>query len=211
MNPALPCPTPRPISEELGVLFAPGFLDAATCAVIREEIRSSRVWKQGTILQGLEPVVDEATRKARHVKVEEPTRALVRRRLEELGPALAERFARPLRDRQDPQFIAYRPGDFFVFHRDVNGTIGEPDHVRARRLSLVLFLNDCSDAPGPDRFGGGALRFYAPDLLGERAARDEAVSVRPVAGLLLAFDPRVRHQVRPVTHGERFSVVTWFV
>jgi SM-20-related protein len=30
------------------------------------------------------------------------------------------------------------------------------------------------------------------------------------AGLLLAFRPNLVHEVTPVTHGERCTVVTWF-
>jgi predicted 2-oxoglutarate/Fe(II)-dependent dioxygenase YbiX len=30
-------------------------------------------------------------------------------------------------------------------------------------------------------------------------------------GLLVAFDSGIAHSVTPVTHGERFTVVTWLV
>jgi hypothetical protein len=40
-----------------------------------------------------------------------------------------------------PQFLRYEQGDFFVRHQDGNTRQLDFDHLRVRRISIVVFLN----------------------------------------------------------------------
>jgi len=58
-----------------------------------------------------------------------------------------------------PQFLCYRTGDFFHPHRDARDEPDAPDFLKARRLSVVLFLNDEADEAHGETYSGGALTF----------------------------------------------------
>ncbi|MGO8993621.1 MAG: 2OG-Fe(II) oxygenase [Polyangiaceae bacterium] len=184
------------------------------CTKILRDVAESTVSKVGTIFDkdAKEPtvIVDHDTRKARHVTVTPELKEVVRQKLEELMPILAARFGQTLTAIQDPQFISYAPGDFFAFHRDTNGTDNEPEHVRSRKVSVVLFLNAEQEKAVESGYEGGALQFYAHDFVADPAYAETALSIHGETGLLVAFEPRVRHQVTPVRGGRRVTVVAWF-
>ena len=98
-----------------------------------------------------------------------------------------------LTDCERPQFLRYEKGDFFVLHQDGNKHQLDFDHLRVRRISIVVFLNDS--------FSGGTLNFYDPattfTLMGE-------------TGLLVAFKADTFHEFMPVTSGARFTIISWF-
>ena len=103
--------------------------------------------------------------------------------------------------------MRYDPGDFYAFHRDAAGTADEPEELRALKVSWVLFLNEeraSEDAPG---YEGGALQFWAHDLVAAPAYAETALSIHGRTGLFVAFEPTVLHRVTPVLGGERFTVV----
>ena len=49
------------------------------------------------------------------------------------------------------------------------------------------------------------------DLLGQPGLKGAGFPLRGQTGLLIAFPSGLPHEVRPVTRGERLTVVTWFV
>jgi predicted 2-oxoglutarate/Fe(II)-dependent dioxygenase YbiX len=202
--------SPPPNKSRLFV--RPDFFEPALCSSIREEM-CLRPAEAGKVLFGRIRQVDESTRQAKEVPVSTSTVALVRARLFAMKPVLEERFQLHLRQCQTLRFISYSPGDFFLFHRDKKDDPEEPPHVTARQVSVVLFLNSQSETTVDGVFRGGSLRFYAPDLLpGSAAAMErQCISIRGQAGLLVAFPPRVRHEVQPVVQGRRFTIVTWFI
>jgi len=107
--------------------------------------------------------------------------------------ALESHFGTTLTDCERPQFLRYETGDFFVRHQDGNTDQYEFDHLRVRRISIVVFLNDS--------FSGGSLTFYDPEATFALAGE---------TGLLVAFKAETVHEVLPVTSGERFTVISWF-
>lgn len=163
------------------------------------------------MLNGSNAVVDERTRMAKHSDVSEWVRAAITTRLSDLMPRVAEYFGASLSGLRDVQFLRYDEGDFFVFHQDRGDSPDEPVRVRERLVSVVMFFNDTSAEPSPGRYGGGELEFYLPDLLVEPGHVRAKLRFPASAGTLVAFDPRARHQVRPVVHGHRYTAVTWFV
>jgi predicted 2-oxoglutarate/Fe(II)-dependent dioxygenase YbiX len=199
------------VLTEAGILRIDKFMSSDVCAELcREAVRSTV--SQECMVYGTEYAVDRSVRRHRQVTVRDETLAHVRARLSELGPLLAARFGKTLTGMQEPEFYAYDPGDFIVFHRDASGDATEPERLRAMKVSVVLFLND--EKPSADEpscaYQGGALDFYASDLVAGPAYEGAKVSVHGSAGLLVAFDPSVRHQVREISGGTRVTVVTWF-
>src|SRR5687767_1637114 len=102
-----------------------------------------------------------------------------------------------------PQFLRYETGDFFVPHQDGN-TPMIYDESRFRKISVVIFLSTPSDEPEPETYGGGSLVFHGPFTTNER------LPLNPAPGTLVAFRSETTHEVTQVTHGERYTIVTWF-
>ena len=102
-----------------------------------------------------------------------------------------------LNECEEPQFLRYRAGDFFVAHQDGNTGLINLESDRLRRVSVTVLLNDHTD------YEGGALVF-SDYRTGKR------VEFAGEAGTLLAFRSETTHEVTPVKSGERYSIVTWF-
>ena len=132
-------------------------------------------------------------------------REVIETRLRAILPLVAEHFAVPLHGLQEPEFLLYRRGDFFRPHQDNSIDRRYGIDLRRRAVSAVLFLNAQSRLPEPDAYCGGELRLYTP--------RDPARPYIPIGGnpgRLVAFRSATIHEVRPVTHGERYTVAAWF-
>jgi SM-20-related protein len=108
----------------------------------------------------------------------------------------ARHFGVTLTRTEDPQFLRYRTGDFYVRHTD-----RDREGVNQRAVSVIIFLN----SPGDRTFRGGNLKFY-----GSLAGKPLAFDVPPRQGLLVAFRSEFLHEVEKVTAGERLTAVTWF-
>lgn len=132
-----------------------------------------------------------------------PAATQVARRLGQARKAIAAHFGIDLAGFEEPQFLCYRVGDFFVAHQDGNTGLVNLVTDRTRRISVSIFLNDHSATPEPDTYSGGALAF-SDWRSGKRH------EVYGEAGMLVAFRSELTHEVTQVTHGERFAVVTWF-
>lgn len=152
--------------------------------------------------------VDESLRKTTRLMLSEETVAFVRQRLLGHKTAVEEHFRVSLVGCEDPQFLRYEAGDFFVAHQDGNSLALEYDHLRIRRVSVVIFLTSQADAPAPGTYCGGSLVFFDPDVNPER--KELGFSLRGEAGTFVAFRAETIHEVTPVTHGERHSVVCWY-
>src|SRR5205085_9991991 len=70
-----------------------------------------------------------------------------------------------------------------------------------RRVSIVIFLN-------AGDYEGGALTFYG--LVDDPSWKTFGFALEATPGLLVAFPSHVRHEVTPVTAGDRYTVVDWF-
>ena len=66
----------------------------------------------------------------------------------------------------------------------------------------MIFLNRESESPEAGDYCGGSLVFS--DLFRQR------FRVSPEPGMLLAFRSETTHEVTPVTHGERYSIASWY-
>ena len=89
------------------------------------------------------------------------------------------------------QFTHYREGGFYDLHMD-NDVVGKYEPP-VRKISMTLLLSD------PSTFEGGELEFMSK---GKTASLQQ--------GQAIFFASWLQHRVKPVTQGERKSLVMWF-
>ncbi len=177
------------------------FLDAETCAQLRAELTTAPTTQAPVYIQGTEGVVHETVRKTTSVHPADETFNDVHARLLQQMPALEQHFGEALHDCERPQFLRYEKGDFFVRHQDGNTRQLDFDHLRVRRISIVVFLNGFSVEPQEGSYSGGVLSFYD---------QERTFGLEGETGLLVAFTAETFHEVLPVTNGERFTIISWF-
>jgi SM-20-related protein len=148
--------------------------------------------------------VQAAVRKSTRIAISPETRARVKERLMERRAQIEAHFGVELGECEDPQFLRYETGDFFVPHQDGN-TPMIYDESRFRRISAVIFLSQRSDQPAPDTYGGGELVFHGP-----YSGPPERVAASARPGSLVTFRAETTHEVTTVTHGVRYTIATWF-
>ena len=88
-------------------------------------------------------------------------------------------------------------------HQDGNTGLVKLKSDAWRRISVTIFLNQESATPGAETYSGGSLVF-------SDWRTDARLTVAGEAGKLVAFPSETTHEVEPVTHGERYSIVTWY-
>jgi SM-20-related protein len=194
----------------LGLFAIPGFLEPDLCRRLRGEMGSSEVTQATVRDSGVTYGVDESTRRTRSANVDASMASVVEGRLLAIMDRVAQHFALQLTGVQDLQFLIYQEGDFF--RRHVDRTPDQEDDasfVKERQVSALIFLNGQTSEHGADGFDGGALTFYG--LLDDDRGVGLGLPVTAEPGLLIAFPPSLVHEVTPVTSGERYTVVTWFV
>ena len=179
-----------------------GFLDASTLAEVLAAVRASQ-GRPATVYglgdsDAVEARVRRTTRLSPPAEVEELVRRLLRSRMS----AAEEHFGLALEEVEEPQFLRYEAGDYFVAHQDGNTGMLRSEREE-RKVSAVIFLNSQSETPKPNAYGGGSLLFHP---------RGASEPFRPTAeaGTLVAFRAETTHEVEPVTHGERFTIASWY-
>jgi SM-20-related protein len=179
------------------------FLEVAACAELRAELAAAPTTQAPVYIEGSDSVIHETIRKTTSLHPADETFTRIHQRLLQQQPALEQHFHLALNDCERPQFLRYQNGDFFVRHQDGNTHQLDFDHLRIRRISIVVFLNDHSLEPKPECFRGGTLNFYDPQNQNSFALHGET-------GLLVAFTAETFHEVLPVTSGARFTIISWF-
>jgi PKHD-type hydroxylase len=89
---------------------------------------------------------------------------------------------------QSPQFTIYDQNEFYEFHTD-------DDFLKdgMRKLSVVISITD------PTTYEGGEFEF------------ENCVPEIRSRGSVMVFPSFLRHRVKPVTSGTRYSLVNWFI
>tara|TARA_R110002020_G_scaffold80528_1_gene200902 strand:+ start:1550 stop:2131 length:582 start_codon:yes stop_codon:yes gene_type:complete len=89
------------------------------------------------------------------------------------------------------QFTHYPTGGFYDWHmdNDVHGKFQQP----VRKISMTLLLSD------PSTFEGGELEFMS-----------KGKTAKLKQGQAIFFASWLQHRVKPITQGERSSLVMWF-
>ena len=180
------------------------FLDDATLDDVREEMRRAGGAPATVLGAGAPGMLQLSVRKTTRVDVHDAIRQRIATLLMDRKAQIEKHFALHLGSCEPPQFLRYGEGDYFVPHQDGNTPMLHDDS-RFRRISAVLFLSTPAADPQPDTYGGGALVFH-----GSRSEPELRVPVTPPPGTLVTFRSETTHEVTPVTHGERWTVVSWF-
>jgi SM-20-related protein len=181
-----------------------GFLDAETVDSLREELEAAAREAATVLSAEAGGTVRGSVRRSSRLQVAPQVRERLVQRLIDGKSAMESHFGLPLETCEEPQFLRYDVGDFFVPHQDGN-TPAVFDDSRHRRISVVVFLSTPSPDPAPGTYGGGELVFHGP-----YNRPTPPLAVAPEPGTLVAFRSETTHEVTPVTHGERFTIATWF-
>ena len=188
-----------------GVFVIKDFFDADLCARLRSETRSN-AHIQATVYKRIDRV-DESARRTKAAKVSAQTISFVKERLLAVKPMLESHFNLTLTGCQEPQFLSYKEGDFFQPHQDSSDESDYAEYIKARQVSVVIFLNGETREPTPDSYTGGSLIFYG--LMNDPRCQAIGFPLSGEAGLLIAFRSDIFHEVKTVTHGERYTIVSW--
>src|SRR5260370_23269017 len=194
------------VAAQFNLYLVRGFFDARTCEEIIAEL--CRAPDKPAPVYGLREsgAVDERVRKVSRLMPSAETVERVRRRLMECRAEVEAHFRISLSGCEDPQFLRYRVGDFFVAHQDGNTGMLLSDREQWRKLSVVIFLNRQSETPEAGTYGGGSLVFSE-----WRPGRSQGqFGLSGEAGTLVVFPAETTHEVIPVTEGERYSIASWY-
>ena len=191
------------MDKPIDLLLETSFLDAKTCRELIAEMRGSPAGAALTYGQGGAGSVNEMVRKVERLMPSIETVEYVTRRLIDNRQKVGEHFRISLSGCEEPQFLRYRVGDFFVAHQDGNTGLMLLDTDQSRRISISIFLNRESEAPETDCYCGGSLVFSD-----WRAGRE--LRLNGETGTLVAFRAETTHEVLPVTFGERYAIVSWY-
>lgn len=185
------------------------FLDTETCERILAELRSNRGNPATVYREVASGVVDERVRRATRLEPCAETVELVVRSLLERKSIIEEHFGVSVSDCEEPQFLRYVVGDFFVTHQDGNTGLIHSVREQTRIVSVIIFLSEQSESPLPNTYCGGSLVFHG---WGSRmpGLEDLRESVSGEAGMLVAFRAETTHEVMPVEHGERYTIASWY-
>jgi SM-20-related protein len=176
------------------------FFEPRTCAAILAELKSIEGIAATVYGRTTTGLIDERTRKTVRLNPAEETVKLVTTRLWAAKAAVEKYFAVTLKECETPQFLRYREGDFFVAHQDGNTGMLNLD-AEQRLISTVIFLSRQSEQPEPEAYCGGSLVF---------SSMTDKVNTSSEPGMLIAFRAEMTHEVMPVTHGERYSIASWY-
>ena len=183
-----------------------GFFDERQCDEMITEL--SRAPEDLATVYGLAASgsVDQRVRKTTRLIPSAETVEFVTRRLLMVREEVGTYFGMDLSGCEDPQFLRYRPGDFFVAHQDGNTGLLMSEREQSRKISIVIFLNGQSESFEAGSYGGGSLVFteWRPDRIRAQYA------LTGEAGMLVAFPSETTHEVVPITRGDRYSIASWF-
>jgi SM-20-related protein len=191
-----------------GLFAMQDFLSETVCAELCASMESGASLTATVARAGRDHVLDTKVRRTRGALLPASLRSPVEAGLAAMRPQLAEHFAVELGDHETPQFLAYSKGDFFRAHQDNSEDPTLAEFIRRRRVSVVVFLSRQTRFPEPGSHCGGELTFFQLAGLAGDAGLRARLWGQP--GLLVAFDSRQLHEVAPVTHGFRASMVTWY-
>lgn len=195
--------------SRFGLFVKKEFLEPELCERLRTEIRKADGSPASVRLSGDSYGVDTDTRRASWREVSAAMVSEAERRLLDTKPAVEQHFRVTLKGCQPLQFLLYREGDFYRPHSDRADDPAAGAMTKERQVSAVVFLNGTSEEPRDDAYGGGSLTFFG--LMAGDRGKSLGFPLEAEPGTLVAFPSSLVHEVQPVTHGERYTLVTWYV
>jgi predicted 2-oxoglutarate/Fe(II)-dependent dioxygenase YbiX len=148
--------------------------------------------------------VDEQVRRAWEIELPDRLHDAIVARIRALHGRLEQHFSVRLAPCDAVAALRYPRGAFYRTHRDAPPAPNRHG-LHRRAVSIVIFVNSGDPHPAAS-FAGGQLWLYeVPDLA------DGICAISPLAGTLVAFRSSQLHEVRPVTAGERLTLVSWLL
>jgi predicted 2-oxoglutarate/Fe(II)-dependent dioxygenase YbiX len=187
------------VASRLGVLVVPDFLEPEVSADLLAEVRAAPSGPAPRYRARASGSKVELSEDSRLVEMPDHRSQEFKARIDDVVPRLEEHFGLELTEQTDPSFLTYREGHHVPPHPDTRPE-AEDRIVRDRKVTMVTFLNDT--------YEGGELVLYG--LLGPGTER-HGLPVQSKPGTMVAFRTHVLHEVRPVTRGERQTVVSWYL
>ena len=182
------------------LFVVPQFFEPRLCETILAELKTIEGISASLYGRNTTGFIDERARKTLRLNPAEETSKLVTNRLWECKGEVEKYFSVTLKECEEPQFLRYRVGDFFVAHQDGNTGLLNLD-AEQRLISTVIFLNRQSEQPEMEAYSGGSLVF---------SSLTDKFSLPSEPGMLVAFRSETTHEVIPVTHGDRYSIASWY-
>ena len=169
-----------------------GFFEPDVCEAIVAEMKTAAGSAATVYGSSVSGAINESVRRTFRVQPSNETVAFVIQKLRALKDSIEQHFDVVLNECEDPQFLRYREGDYFVAHQDGNTGLLRLE-TEKRLISTVIFLNR--------DYSGGSLVF---------SSLRERFDMPAEPGMLVAFRSETTHEVTPVTHGERYSIASWY-
>jgi predicted 2-oxoglutarate/Fe(II)-dependent dioxygenase YbiX len=186
----------------------PNYFNNYLSKIYIEEIRLGH-FRPAAVDSGYDSYLNASLRRTTQVSISQTADRRLRHYLGVLQPWLERRFRLALRGFEAPQYLFYRPGDFFTRHIDSAKRSTKSPGPLDRKVSIVIYLNGHANNTAKEGFRGGSLTLF-PEATGEGAPISDGTRLDPVPGLLVAFRSYILHEVSSVTFGERFTIVSWF-
>jgi predicted 2-oxoglutarate/Fe(II)-dependent dioxygenase YbiX len=183
------------------VFIAKNFLESNICRELRVEAEKC-VALPAQVTKATSRV-DVNMRQTSRLSFSSATEVRINNLFRQLKPHLEEHYDVKLSGFEKFQFLLYGAGDFYKRHADRNDKPESPHFIKARRISLVLFLGNQDQTNDPDSYTGGTLVVWDDSL-------ETPFRIEGEAGKLIAFPSDLVHEVEPVTSGKRYSIVNWF-
>jgi len=152
--------------------------------------------------------VNQIDRKTKIIELNKKLDDSIKKILLVTKPEVENHFNLTLSDCQEPQLLKYEVGDFFKRHVDRSDDVNAAGFSKKRLISTVIFLNSQKEKPEENCFGGGSLLFYG--LMKSSNSENVAIPLHGTQGLMVCFNSNLIHEVVPVTHGTRYTLVSWY-
>jgi SM-20-related protein len=186
------------------LLTISNFLDAPTRADILSQMRAAPGGPATVYGREAAGAVEAIVRKVTRISIARETTDRVTKLMLERKSEVEKYFDEKLSEAEESQFLRYQPGDYFIPHQDGNTPLIFDDS-RLRKVSVVIFLSTQSIELTADSYTGGALVLH-----GAYPNHEARFPVPNEPGTLVAFRAQTTHEVTPVEHGERYSIVSWY-
>jgi len=194
--------------SNLGLYTNSGFLNPDNCKSLISDLKNLNS-HQSQIVRKSESFIDKEIRKTKYIIASNEVSLIVKEKLLTLIPDLNAYFNTDINSCDEPQFLCYKKGDFFNAHQDSGDEPDDPDFIKERKISVVIFLNSESKTPKRNYYCGGSLIFYG--LIQDPRTINYGFPLEGKSGLLIAFPSNILHEVNLVTYGSRYTIVTWFI
>ena len=181
-------PRQDPVTMSAGdILTVPGVLTGAQCRDLIDEMDRGTSGPTNVLRAGTDHY-EPSVRSSESCYPDGPARAFAEETL--AAVACAEWPGARSCTLSAAHFFRYPPGGFVGPHRDRSPNNDDPREIRWRHASLVLFLNGGATVAETDRFDGGTLTIYRPQLSATHGAVGAKARGRHAGDVRTRLGPR---------------------